>query len=74
MKKFVFRLTENMNRKGQVPCRWEPHWWSGEEPRYRSLIKEVSVIDSNMFFLILIVFQVLALVPSKLQFLLTGLQ
>lgn len=54
MKKFVFRLTENMNRKGQVPCRWEPHWWSGEEPRYRSLIKEVSVIDSNMFFLILI--------------------
>jgi len=54
MKKFIFRLSENMNRKGQVPCRWEPHWWSGEEPRYRSFVKEVSVIDSNMFFLILI--------------------
>ena len=54
MKKFVHRLAENMNRKGQVPYSWEPHWWSGEEPQYRSKIKEVSVIDSNMFFLILI--------------------
>jgi len=54
MKTFVNRLSENMNRKGQVPYSWEPHWWAGEEPQYRSKIKEVSVIDSNMFFIILI--------------------
>jgi hypothetical protein len=54
MKLFVYRLSENMNRKGQVPCAWKPHWWSGEEPQYRSNVKEVPVIDSNMFFIILI--------------------
>jgi len=50
---FVSKLAENMNRTGQVPDRWTVGWWAGETPHYRSRIKEVPVVDSNMFFLIL---------------------
>jgi len=52
--KFVHRLAENMNRKGQVPARWTAHWWKRETPHYRSKIKDVPVVDSNMYFLMLV--------------------
>ena len=52
--RFVHRLAENMNRKGQVPARWSSHWWKNERPHYRSKIKEVPVVDSNIYFLILV--------------------
>lgn len=51
---FVNKLSENMNRTGQVPARWTAGWWGREIPHFRSRIKEVPVVDSNMFFLILV--------------------
>jgi len=52
--KFVHRLAENMNRKGQVPARWSAHWWKNEVPHYRSKIRDVPIVDSNMYFLMLL--------------------
>lgn len=54
LRQFVYRLSEDMNRKGQVPARYTPHWWKGEMPHYNSEIKEQAVVDSNMYFIILI--------------------
>jgi|TARA_B110000967_G_C18850939_1_gene544580 hypothetical protein len=43
-----------MNRNGQVPARFHAHWWKGEVPHYRSIIKKEPVVDSNMYFIILL--------------------
>lgn len=54
LRQFVNRLAEDMNRKGQVPAKYIAHWWQGERPYYRSEIKKRPVVDSNMYFIILI--------------------
>ena len=54
LKLFINRLTDDMNTKGQVPSSYHPHWFRGELPRYRSNFEEVPIVDSNMFYIILL--------------------
>lgn len=54
LKLFVKRLTDDMNTKGQVPSSYYGHWFRGELPRYRSNFEEVPIVDSNMFYIILL--------------------
>lgn len=54
LQKFVSRLAQDMNTKGQVPARYDAHWFGREIPRYRSKISEEPIVDSNMFFIILL--------------------
>lgn len=52
VEKFVQRLSENMNTKGQVPSMFIPSWYSGENPVYK--LDDIDTVDSNAFFLIMV--------------------
>jgi len=54
LEKFLQRLADNMSNEGQVPARFTYSWWRGEQTHYTSLIKQVPIIDSNIFFLVMV--------------------
>jgi hypothetical protein len=50
---FIQRLADDMNSKGQVPCRYEYSWFYGDTPCYLSKRSEIPEIDANIYFLIM---------------------
>jgi len=53
VEKFAFRLAEGMNAKGQIPCGFSEGWYSTTR-YYLSDVKKEPVLDSNIFFLIMV--------------------
>ena len=51
---YTQRLANDMSTKGQVPCKYVKGFFGTEIPKYRSDRTETQVVDSNMFYIILL--------------------
>ena len=51
---FVRRLADSMTNDGHVPYEFYTSWYYGDTPTYRSKLCKVPVIDSNMYFIMMV--------------------